>query len=120
MYGIRFVNPKTPIDFTNVNSVAPNQEFSLLSSIYDNSDDVTVDGPIRYSTRAAKFFNVNSLTLLFEKSNSNDSSLIEINYLGFEGEFSQVTSVAIVLLFTFYILFLILRLEWALLKRNMR
>ena len=73
------MNSNTPIDFTNVNSIPATQEFNLN----DNAD-----GPIRYSTRAAKFFNVNNLTLLFEKSNG--SSFIEINYIGFEGEFVQV------------------------------
>lgn len=80
---IRFVNSNTPIDFTNVNSIPATQEFNLISLENENAD-----GPIRYSTRAAKFFNVNNLTLLFEKSNG--SPFIEINYLGFEGEFVQV------------------------------
>ena len=40
--------------------------------------------------RAAKFFNVNNLTLLLEGA-QDGGNFIELDFLGFEGEFSQVT-----------------------------
>ena len=60
------------------------QEFTLLS---DSDTDAAY--PLRHSTRAAKFFNVNTLTLLIEGA-ADGGKRIEIDYLGFEGEFSQV------------------------------
>ena len=78
-----FVNAPM-IDFTNVDSITPSQEF-LLSIDQTKIDDI---GPVRFPTRAAKFFNVNTLTLLFEKPVSGDCT--EIDFIGFEGEFSQV------------------------------
>lgn len=77
-----FVNAPN-VDFTGVNSLPFAQEFILLSS--------TDSLPIRYATRAAKFFNVNRLTLLIEGA-ADGGKFIELNYLGFEGEFSQVTT----------------------------
>ena len=73
------------VDFTNVNSLQIAQEFSLLPA--DASDRL----PVRYATRAAKFFNVNNLTLLLEGA-QDGGNFIELDYLGFEGEFSQVTA----------------------------
>lgn len=69
------------VDFSGVDSLPVAQEFVLLPS----NDSL----PIRYATRAAKFFNVNTLTLLLEGA-VDGGSFIELNYLGFEGEFSQV------------------------------
>lgn len=77
----RFVNCPN-IDFTNVDSVQLAQEFNIASV-----NDETY--PIRYATRAAKFFNVNNLTLLLEGA-QDGGNRIELNFLGFEGEFSQV------------------------------
>jgi hypothetical protein len=62
------------------------QEFNLSTATTDSNSL-----PLRYSTRAAKFFNVNSLTLLIEGAADGNGKFIELNYLGFEGEFSQVT-----------------------------
>lgn len=73
------------VDFTNVNSLQISQEFNLLTPDHDS-----INLPLRYSTRAAKFFNVNSLTLLIENAADGNGKFIELNYLGFEGEFSQV------------------------------
>lgn len=67
------------LDFTNVDSIQPTQEFELSES---------AEGPVQYNFRAAKFFNVNSLTLFFEKSHGSNRT--EINFIGFQGEFSQV------------------------------
>lgn len=71
------------VDFTNVDALPVAQEFALLPGTDDSCS------PLRYSTRAAKFFNVNSLTLLIEGA-VDGGKMIEIDYLGFEGEFSQV------------------------------
>lgn len=71
------------IDFTNVDSVPLAQEFNITGV----NDAETY--PIRYTTRAAKFFNVNNLTLLLEGARDGGNK-IELSYLGFEGEFSQV------------------------------
>lgn len=79
-----FVNAPM-IDFTNVDSIAPSQEFVLSM---DPNLEFEDQGPVRFPTRAAKFFNVNTLTLLFEKPVNGDCS--EIDFIGFEGEFSQV------------------------------
>lgn len=70
------------LDFTNVDSTAPAQEFVLAARTE------TVEGPVRYATRAAKFFNVNKLTLYFTRSQA--AAFTAINFIGFEGEFSQV------------------------------
>ena len=80
---ISYVNGPN-VDFTNVNSLPIAQEFNLVAP-----DDLT-SLPLRYSTRAAKFFNVNSLTLLIEGAADGNGKFIELNFLGFEGEFSQV------------------------------
>ena len=68
------------LDFTNVDSIAPTQEFDLSEF---------TDGPVQYNFKSAKFYNVSSLTLFFEKSHG--STITEINFIGFQGEFSQVT-----------------------------
>ena len=73
------------VDFTNVNSLPIAQEFNLLPT--DATSDLL---PVRYATRAAKFFNVNNLTLLLEGA-QDGGNFIELDFLGFEGEFSQVT-----------------------------
>ena len=70
------------IDFTSMDSVPIAQEFNLTSTSVESL-------PVRYATRAAKFFNVNNLTLLFEGARDG-GNWIELNFLGFEGEFSQV------------------------------
>lgn len=78
------MNNTTNVDFTNIDSIPVTQEFLLLPCADDSL-------PLRYSTRAAKFFNVNNLTLLIEGA-SDCGNQVEIDYLGFEGEFSQVKS----------------------------
>lgn len=75
------------VDFTNVNSIPIAQEFTLLPT--------ESQLPIRYATRAAKFFNVNKLTILLEGA-VDGGKFIELNFLGFEGEFSQVKRMIIV------------------------
>lgn len=74
------------VDFTNVNSLPIAQEFNLLPAAA-----VSDLLPVRYATRAAKFFNVNNLTLLLEGA-QDGGNFIELDFLGFEGEFSQVTT----------------------------
>lgn len=72
------------VDFTNVDNLPIAQEFNIASE----TDLTNNRFPSSFPTRAAKFFNVNNLTLLLE--GNRDREWIEINYLGFEGEFSQV------------------------------
>ncbi len=97
-----FVNLSN-VDFTSVDGLPVSQEFVL-----SHTDDSL---PLRYSTRAAKFFNVNALTLLLEGA-ADGGNQIEIDYLGFEGEFSQVNNKIL------YFLLIINRVEWVLLKLN--
>lgn len=78
-HSISFVNAPH-IDFTNVDGMSPTQEFDLSQQ--------ATDGPVQYNLKSAKFFNVNSLTLFFEKSHGSPTT--EINFIGFQGEFSQV------------------------------
>jgi hypothetical protein len=70
------------VDFGSIEILPVSQEFSLCAA------SSVEEGPVRYATRAAKFFNVNNLVLLFEKAQDGGAS-VELNFIGFEGEFSQ-------------------------------
>jgi hypothetical protein len=62
--------------------MTPIQEWNLVPPSNVNS------GPIEYSTRAAKFFNVNEISLFF-LSNFESSNTSIISFLSVQGEFSH-------------------------------
>ncbi|KAI5480490.1 thioredoxin family Trp26 [Pseudohyphozyma bogoriensis] len=77
-----WVNRATGIEFNDVESIKPEQEFELLEGVTGDR------GAVEYPVRMVRFANVSSVDFFF--SNTRSSTHSRLFYLGFMGESRQL------------------------------
>lgn len=79
-----YVNPPTDLDFSNISQVHHTQDWSVPQ---DSNSLFNV-----LHTRISKFSQIKSLYLLVSNERDEDDSVVMLNWLGLEGEFTRAAS----------------------------